>query len=103
MMETLKERKCLPCEGGVKPLDAATAGGMLRQLHPDWRLAEDGKAHQPVMVHRALLGSLERFFGVLIEHYAGAFPLWLAPVQAAILQLAGNDPARWSSAPHEPT
>ena len=43
-METLKERKCLPCEGGVKPLDAATAGGMLRQLHPDWRLAEDGKA-----------------------------------------------------------
>jgi len=43
-MEALKERKCLPCEGGVKPLDATTAGGMLRQLHPDWRLAEDGKA-----------------------------------------------------------
>jgi threonyl-tRNA synthetase len=48
-------------------------------------IAEDGKAHQPVMVHRALLGSLERFFGVLVEHYAGAFPLWLAPVQATVI------------------
>jgi len=51
-------------------------------------IAEDGKAHQPVMVHRALLGSLERFFGVLIEHYAGAFPLWLAPVQAVVIPVA---------------
>jgi threonyl-tRNA synthetase len=51
-------------------------------------IAEDGKAHRPVMVHRALLGSLERFFGVLIEHYAGAFPLWLAPVQAAVIPVA---------------
>jgi threonyl-tRNA synthetase len=48
-------------------------------------IGEDGKAHQPVMVHRALLGSLERFFGVLIEHYGGAFPLWLAPVQAVVI------------------
>jgi threonyl-tRNA synthetase len=48
-------------------------------------IGEDGKAHQPVMVHRALLGSLERFFGVLVEHYAGAFPLWLAPVQALLV------------------
>jgi threonyl-tRNA synthetase len=48
-------------------------------------IGEDGKAHQPVMIHRALLGSLERFFGVLIEHYAGAFPLWLAPVQAVVI------------------
>ncbi len=40
------------------------------------------------MVHRALLGSMERFFGVLIEHYAGAFPLWLAPVQAAVIPIA---------------
>jgi threonyl-tRNA synthetase len=48
-------------------------------------IGEDGKAHQPVMVHRALLGSLERFFGVLIEHFAGAFPLWLAPVQAVVV------------------
>jgi len=45
---------------------------------------EDGAAHQPIMVHRALMGSLERFFGVLIEHYAGAFPVWLAPVQAVV-------------------
>jgi threonyl-tRNA synthetase len=48
-------------------------------------IGEDGKAHPPVMVHRALLGSLERFFGVLVEHYAGAFPLWLAPVQAVVI------------------
>jgi len=45
----------------------------------------DGKEHTPFMIHRALLGSLERFMGVLIEHYAGAFPLWLAPVQAVII------------------
>jgi threonyl-tRNA synthetase len=51
-------------------------------------IAEDGKPHRPVMVHRALLGSLERFFGVLIEHYAGAFPLWLAPVQVALVPVA---------------
>ena len=51
-------------------------------------IGEDGKAHQPIMIHRALLGSLERFFGVLIEHYAGAFPLWLAPVQALVIPVA---------------
>jgi threonyl-tRNA synthetase len=50
-------------------------------------IAEDNKPHRPVMVHRALFGSIERFFGVLIEHYAGAFPLWLAPVQVAILPI----------------
>src|ERR1039458_8787733 len=44
-------------------------------------VAEDGSRKQPVMVHRALYGSVERFFGVLIEHYAGAFPVWLSPVQ----------------------
>jgi threonyl-tRNA synthetase len=47
----------------------------------------DGKLHRPIMIHRALLGSLERFFGVLIEHYAGAFPLWLSPVQIRILPI----------------
>jgi threonyl-tRNA synthetase len=47
-------------------------------------VGEDGGRHQPLMVHRALLGSVERFFGILIEHYAGAFPLWLAPVQVEI-------------------
>jgi threonyl-tRNA synthetase len=50
-------------------------------------IAEDGKAHQPVMVHRALFGSIERFFGILVEHYAGAFPVWLAPVQAYVLPI----------------
>ncbi len=51
-------------------------------------IGEDGQPHQPYMVHRALLGSLERFFGVLIEHYAGAFPVWLSPVQAALVPIA---------------
>ncbi len=50
-------------------------------------VAEDGKKHQPLMVHRALYGSIERFFGILIEHYAGAFPVWLAPVQAVVLPI----------------
>ena len=51
-------------------------------------VGEDGKSHRPYMVHRALLGSLERFFGILIEHYAGAFPLWLAPVQVVVLPIS---------------
>jgi threonyl-tRNA synthetase len=51
-------------------------------------VGEDGQQHQPYMVHRALLGSLERFFGVLIEQYGGAFPVWLAPVQAKIIPIA---------------
>jgi threonyl-tRNA synthetase len=51
-------------------------------------VGEDGERHQPVMVHRALFGSVERFFGVLIEHYAGAFPLWLAPVQAGLVPIS---------------
>jgi threonyl-tRNA synthetase len=50
-------------------------------------IGEDGKKHQPVMVHRALYGSVERFFGILIEHYAGAFPVWLSPVQAIVLPI----------------
>jgi threonyl-tRNA synthetase len=48
----------------------------------------DGKDHRPIMIHRALMGSLERFFGVLVEHYAGAFPLWLAPRQVSLLTIA---------------
>ena len=51
-------------------------------------VAEDGSRKQPVMVHRALFGSIERFFGVLIEHYAGAFPVWLSPVQAVMIPIA---------------
>jgi threonyl-tRNA synthetase len=50
-------------------------------------VGEDNRPHRPVMVHRALFGSIERFFGVLIEQYAGAFPVWLAPVQAAVLPI----------------
>ncbi len=48
---------------------------------------EDGQKHRPVMIHRALFGSIERFFGVLVEHYAGAFPFWLAPVQITVLPI----------------
>ena len=51
-------------------------------------IGEDGQKHRPVMVHRVVLGSLERFFGALIENYAGAFPLWLAPVQVIVLPIA---------------
>jgi threonyl-tRNA synthetase len=53
-------------------------------------IGEDGAPHQPVMVHRALFGSVERFFGVLIEHYAGAFPLWLAPVQVGLVPISNE-------------
>ncbi|WP_456370463.1 threonine--tRNA ligase [Thermodesulfatator atlanticus] len=51
-------------------------------------IGEDNQRHRPIMIHRALLGSLERFFGVLIEHYAGAFPVWLSPVQAIVITVA---------------
>jgi len=51
-------------------------------------IASDGREHEPVMLHRALLGSIERFLGVLIEHYAGAFPIWLAPVQAVVIPIS---------------
>jgi threonyl-tRNA synthetase len=51
-------------------------------------VAEDGSRKQPLMVHRALYGSVERFFGVLLEHYAGAFPVWLSPVQAVLIPIA---------------
>jgi threonyl-tRNA synthetase len=54
---------------------------------------EDGKAHRPIMIHRALMGSIERFFGILIEHYAGAFPTWLAPVQAVVLSITDKQQA----------
>jgi threonyl-tRNA synthetase len=54
------------------------------QLH---YVGEDGKTHQPIMIHRALLGSIERFVGILIEHYGGAFPTWLAPVQARVMNI----------------
>jgi len=51
-------------------------------------VGEDGQDHRPYMIHRALLGSMERFMGVLIEHFAGAFPVWLAPIQAVLIPIA---------------
>ncbi len=53
-------------------------------------VSEDGSRQRPIMVHRALMGSIERFFGILIEHFAGAFPLWLAPVQTILLPITGQ-------------
>jgi threonyl-tRNA synthetase len=54
-------------------------------------IGKDGEKHRPVMIHRVILGAIERFIGVLIEHYAGAFPLWLSPVQAAILTVTDRN------------
>jgi threonyl-tRNA synthetase len=77
----------------VKLIDAIGRSWQLTTVQFDFNLpgrfglqyvGEDGSRHQPLMVHRALLGSVERFFGILVEHYAGAFPLWLAPVQVQI-------------------
>lgn len=77
----------------VKLIDAIGRPWQLTTVQFDFNLparfgleyvGEDGGRHQPLMVHRALLGSVERFFGILIEHYAGAFPLWLAPVQVEV-------------------
>ena len=53
-------------------------------------IGPDGAEHRPVMLHRTVFGSLERFLGILIEHYAGAFPYWLAPVQAKILPVSSE-------------
>lgn len=53
-------------------------------------IGEDGKEHRPFMIHRALLGSIERFMGILIEHYAGAFPIWLSPIQVAVVPVSQN-------------
>jgi threonyl-tRNA synthetase len=80
----------------VKLLDALGRKWQLSTVQFDFNLprrfeleyvAEDGKRHQPLMVHRALYGSVERFFGTLVEHYAGAFPVWLAPVQAVVMPI----------------
>lgn len=80
----------------VKLLDALGRKWQLSTVQFDFTLprrfeleyvAEDGKKHQPVMVHRALYGSIERFFGILVEHYAGAFPVWLAPVQVVVMPI----------------
>lgn len=81
----------------LKIRDALGREWQMTTVQFDWNLPErfdmtfvdaDGKEKRPYMVHRALLGSLERFFGVLIEHYGGAFPVWLAPVQAVVVPVA---------------
>ncbi len=83
----------------VKLVDAIGRPWQLTTVQFDFNLprrfkleyvGEDGSRHQPLMVHRALWGSVERFFGVLIEHYAGAFPVWLAPVQVAVLPVSNK-------------
>jgi len=62
-------------------------------------IGEDGQEHRPYMIHRALLGSMERFFGVLIEHYGGAFPVWLAPLQVKVIPIADrHNDAAWALA-----
>jgi threonyl-tRNA synthetase len=80
----------------IKVEDAIGRIWQLGTIQVDWNLperfeleytAEDNQKYRPVMIHRALFGSIERFFGVLIEHYVGAFPLWLAPVQVAVLPI----------------
>src|SRR5262249_21678059 len=53
-------------------------------------VGEDGEKHRPIMLHRAIFGSYERFIGILIEHYAGKFPLWLAPVQAVVATITSD-------------
>lgn len=81
----------------LKIKDALGREWQMTTIQFDWNLPErfdmtfvdsDGKEKRPYMVHRALLGSLERFFGVLTEHYGGAFPVWLAPVQATVIPVA---------------
>jgi threonyl-tRNA synthetase len=104
-LKSLKvEFKIIPGEGAfygpkidMKLVDALGRLWQLSTVQVDFNLpqrfgleyvAEDGSRKQPVMVHRALYGSVERFFGVLIEHYAGAFPVWLSPVQAAMIPIS---------------
>ncbi|MCU1296697.1 MAG: Ser-tRNA(Thr) hydrolase / threonyl-tRNA synthetase [Acidobacteriaceae bacterium] len=98
------EYKTIPGEGAfygpkidIKLVDAIGRLWQLSTVQFDFNLpqrfdleyvAEDGSRKQPLMVHRALYGSIERFFGVLIEHYAGAFPVWLSPVQAVMIPIA---------------
>jgi threonyl-tRNA synthetase len=81
----------------LKVMDALDREWQLSTIQFDFNLperfgleyiGEDGQPHQPYMVHRALLGSMERFFGVLIEHFGGAFPVWMAPVQTVVIPIA---------------
>ena len=84
----------------LKMIDALDREWQLSTIQFDFNLperfdlnyiAEDGKQHRPYMIHRALLGSIERFIGVLVEHYGGAFPLWLAPTQAVLIPITDRN------------
>ena len=86
----------------IKVKDAIGRRWQLSTIQYDFNLPErfdleyvgaDNARHRPVVIHRALLGSIERFFGVLLEHFAGAFPAWLAPVQARVLPVRGDHDA----------
>jgi len=72
-----------PWQLGTIQLDYAMPGRFQLRY-----IGADNAEHQPVMIHRAILGSIERFIGIIIEHFAGAFPVWLAPVQASVLPLS---------------
>ncbi|MBI5101444.1 MAG: threonine--tRNA ligase [Nitrospirae bacterium] len=108
-LDAALKAKGLPCkvdEGGgafygpkidIKVKDSLGRAWQCSTIQVDFNLPErfdisyrgtDGKEHRPIMVHRALMGSLERFFGILIEHYSGVFPLWLAPVQMSVLPIS---------------
>ncbi len=84
----------------LKMIDALDREWQLSTIQFDFNLperfdltyiGEDGKQHRPYMIHRALLGSMERFIGVLVEHYGGAFPLWLAPTQAILIPITDRN------------
>ena len=86
----------------IDVLDAIGRSWQLSTIQVDFNLPErfnlrytgaDGEVHRPIMIHRALLGSIERFFGVMVEHYAGAFPPWLAPVQAVVMGVRADHDA----------
>jgi len=77
------------------------------RLHPAERfdlsyIGPDGEKHRPIMLHRVILGAIERFVGVLIEQYVGAFPLWLSPVQAILLTVTEKTDFLWGRGVQDP-
>ena len=92
--ESWKDHLGRDWQGGTLQVDFVTP----ERLDASY-VGEDGDKHRPVMLHRAILGSFERFLGILIEHYAGRFPLWLAPVQAVVATIT-NDADDWPIDPY---
>src|SRR5690606_21355594 len=85
---TLKDCMGRPRQCGTIQVDFSMPGRLGAEF-----VAEDNSRHTPVMLHRAIFGSFERFIGILIEHYEGAFPAWLAPVQAVVLNITDRQAA----------